>query len=335
MKPLFQKVTTTTYFFLLLFLLLLTIIFSLSLGSVKLPLPDIIAALFGGGNETTKTIIFSLRLPRIVEAGLVGAGLSVVGTFFQGLLRNPLADPYILGVSSGAAFGATLAIVFGLSLWGTGLTAFITALITIYVVYLIAQSGAKVSMSSMLLAGIALSAFLSAIISLLMLLNHEQMTRIIFWTMGSFSLIFWDKVCFSAPFILTGSLILYFFARDLNVLISGEETAEHLGINTEKVKQIILAVGSLITAAAVSTTGIIGFVGLIVPHISRLLVGPDNRILVPFSALTGAVFLICTDTLARTILSPAEIPAGIITATLGGPFFLYLLLKSKKKQEGV
>jgi iron complex transport system permease protein len=190
-------------------------------------------------------------------------------------------------------------------------------------------------MVTILLAGIAISAFLSAVISLLMLLNHNQLTRILFWTMGSFSLITWHEVYFSVPIILIASAIMYVFSRDLNVIMTGDEAAEHLGINTEEVKRIVLALGSLVTAAAVSSTGIIGFVGLIVPHISRLLVGPDNRILVPFSALTGAIFLMCTDTVARTVLAPVEIPAGVITAAVGGPFFIYLLIKNKSKQEGM
>ena len=312
-----------------LLLLLLSSLIAISCGSVKISLNEIIETFLGRGNETTRNILFFLRLPRIIEAGIIGAGLAVVGAFFQGLLRNPMADPYVLGVSSGAAFGATIAIILNLGIFGTGFFAFLAALLTINLVYLIAKSGTRISMSSLLLAGIAVSTFLSAVISLLMLLNHEQITKILFWTMGSFRLVFWDNVYLSAPLILIGSLLLYVFARDLNVMMTGEETAEHLGVNTEKVKRIILLLGSLVTAAAVFTTGIIGFVGLIVPHISRLLVGPDNRVLVPFSALAGAVFLICTDTLARTILAPAEIPTGIITEALGAPFFIYLLIKAK------
>lgn len=321
-------------FLLGLLLLLLSSLIAISSGSVKIPLTEILNTLVGKGEEASRNIIFFLRLPRVAEAALVGAGLAVVGTFFQGLLRNPLSDPYILGVSSGAAFGATIGILLGWGIFGVGFAAFITALLTIHLVYLIAQTGPRLSVTSLLLAGIAISTFLSALIALLMLLNHEQMSQIFFWTMGSFSLVFWNKVFFSAPLILLGGLFIYFLARDLNVFMTGEETAEHLGIDTEKVKRQILLLGSLITAAAVSATGIIGFVGLIVPHMARLLVGPDNRVLVPFSALGGAIFLIWTDLLARTILAPVEIPVGIITAAIGGPFFIYLLIKTRTAKKG-
>lgn len=310
-----------------------SLIFSASVGAAKIPLKEILNIIFGGGNPTDRMIIMQLRLPRIVETAFVGMGLSVTGVFFQGLLRNPMADPYVLGISSGAALGATFAIIVGLGLFGLQFAAFLTALITIYTVYILSKQGNKVSMATMLLAGIAISAFMSSIISLMMLLHHDEMSRIVFWTMGGFSLITWSNVLYTVPIITIGSFILYIFSRDLNVIITGEEIAEHLGIATENVKKIILVVGSLITASSVSAGGIIGFVGLIIPHISRLLIGPDNRILVPFSAITGAAFLVLADTLARILLKPAEIPVGIITAAFGGPFFLYLLIKNKKSSE--
>lgn len=323
------------YFVISILLLVFTMILSISAGAVKIPLQEIINILFGTGDGTYRTIILELRLPRVIEAMLVGMGLSVAGTFFQGLLRNPMADPYVLGISSGAAFGATIAILLGYSAFGLGFFAFITSLITVYFVYMLSKSGVRVSMTIMLLAGIAISAFMSALISLMMLLNHDEFSRIVFWTMGGFSLVNWNSVYFSAPVILVGAIIMYMFSRDLNAILTGEEVAEHLGVNTELVKKIILAVGSLITAAAVSAGGIIGFVGLIIPHISRLIIGPDNRILVPFSAISGAIFLTLADMLARLLLKPAEIPVGIITAAFGGPFFLYLLVMSKRKSEGM
>ncbi len=314
---------------------LITLLFSISYGAVHIPFADVVRVFLGSGNDTDQFIILSLRLPRIVEAAMAGAGLSIVGACLQALLRNPMADPYVLGVSSGAAFGATIAIILGLGLFQMSLSAFFFALVTIYMVYTFAKTGFKVSPTAMLLAGIALSTFLTALISLLMLLNHDELSKIVFWTMGSFSLITWTQVYFSAPVILGGSLILYFFTRDINVIMTGEEAAEHLGVDTEAVKKYVLLLSSLITATIVSISGIIGFVGLIIPNISRLLVGPDNRILVPFSALLGATFMVFTDTLARLILAPAEIPSGIITAALGGPFFLYLLIKSKNKAESM
>ena len=319
------------YFTIAILFFFLTVIISISAGAVKIPLQEIINVFTGNGDETSRTIIFNLRLPRIIGAAVVGMGLSVVGAFFQGLLRNPMADPYVLGISSGAAFGATIAIILGLGLFSLSFLAFISSLAVVIFVYTISKTGSKVSMTTMLLAGIAISAFISAIISLLMLLNHDEFTRIVFWTMGGFSLTNWNSIAFSAPIIIIGSFVMYVFSRDLNAILTGEEVAEHLGVNTEFIKKIILVLGSLVTATAVSVGGIIGFVGLIVPHVSRLIVGPDNRILVPFSALSGAIFLTLADTLARFIFRPTEVPIGIITATFGGPFFLYLLIKNKQK----
>jgi len=316
-------------------LLLLMMALSISAGAVKIPLQEILNVLLGKGDEVNRRIILTLRLPRVIESALVGMGLSVVGAFFQGLLRNPMADPYVLGISSGAAFGATIAIIMGLGIFGLSSMAFITALLTVFFVYTVSRTGSRLSMSTMLLAGIAISAFMSAIISLLMLLNHDQFSRIVFWTMGGFSLVSWQQVIYSSPLILIGSFVMYAFSRDVNAILTGEESAEHLGVNAELVKKIILILGSLVTASCVSVGGIIGFVGLIVPHISRLIVGPDNRVLVPFSALFGASFLTFADLLARVILKPVEMPIGIITATFGGPFFLYLLVRSKQKNEGM
>mgnify|MGYP000849818930 CR=1 FL=1 len=329
------KLRRSMFFTLAILALIFTALISISLGAVKIPLEEIIAVFTGSGGGTNRTIIFNLRLPRVLASALVGLGLSVVGTFFQGLLRNPMADPYVLGISSGAAFGATLAIILGLGLFGLSFAAFVSSLLVVFFVYIISRSGRKISMNTMLLAGIAISAFISALISLLMLLNHEEFNRIIFWTMGGFNITSWNTIAFSAPIILIGSSIMYVFSRDLNVILTGEETAEHLGVNTELVKRIILILGSLVTATCVSIGGIIGFVGLIIPHISRLVVGPDNRILLPFSGLVGATFLIFADTLARFLLRPTEIPIGIITASFGGPFFLYLLIRNKRNKEGM
>ncbi|SHE36169.1 iron complex transport system permease protein [Thermoanaerobacter uzonensis DSM 18761] len=330
-----MKFKRAIYFGTAFLLLIFTMILSISAGAVKIPLQEILNVFLGGGSETSRTIILNLRLPRVVESAVVGMGLSVVGAFFQGLLRNPMADPYVMGISSGAAFGATIAIILGLGIFGLSFMAFITSLMTVFFVYTISKTGTRVSMTTMLLAGIAISAFMSAIISLMMLLKHDEFSRIVFWTMGGFSLINWNGVVFSTPVILIGSFVMYVFSRDVNAILTGEEVAEHLGVNTELVKKVILVTGSLVTATAVSVGGIIGFVGLVVPHISRLIVGPDNRILVPFSAISGAIFLTFADLSARVILKPMEIPIGIITAAFGGPFFLYLLIKSKQKGEGM
>jgi len=308
---------------------------AISKGAVKLSIGEILNVLRNSGNDTNKTIILDLRLPRVIASAIVGMGLSVVGAFFQGLLRNPIADPYVIGISSGAALGATIAIILGFGLFGINLAAFVASLITVFIVYAISKAGTKISMTTMILAGTAVSAFISAIISLIMLLNHEEFNRIIFWTMGGFNLISWKSLAFAIPIIVIGALVMYSFSRDINAILTGEEVAEHLGVNTERVKKIIFIAGSLVTAASVSVGGIIGFVGLIVPHICRIIIGADNRILVPFSAIVGAAFLTFADTIARTILIPTEIPIGIITASFGGPFFIYLLIKDKRKSEGM
>lgn len=312
-------------FTLLLMLLVFLIIVVSGIGTVKIPLKEIVSMLRGYGNPTYGIILLRIRLPRIIQSAVVGIGLSVSGAFFQGLLANPLADPYILGVSSGAALGATLSIMLGLGLVGTEILAFATALATIYLVISLSKIGPRTFAVTMLLAGIAVSTFLSSIISFMMLLSDHKLANIVFWMMGGFNLISWKEVLISTPVIIGGTFFMYLFARDLNAIAMGEETAEHLGVDTEKVRRIILACGSLVTATAVSVSGIVGFVGLMIPHITRLLVGPDNRILIPYSAVIGAIFLVFTDTISRTIIQPTEIPIGIITAAFGGPFFLYIL----------
>ncbi|MCP2239807.1 FecCD family ABC transporter permease [Thermoanaerobacterium thermosaccharolyticum] len=327
-----MKVKKSFYLLISIMVLIASLMFSASVGAVKIPLKSIVDVIFGGGNSTDRMILLKLRLPRIIEAAFTGMGLSVAGTFFQGLLKNPMADPYVLGISSGAAFGASIAIVLGFGLFGLQFFAFAFALVTIYVVYILSKKGPYVKMQTMLLAGIAISAFMSSIISLMMLLNHNEMSQIVFWTMGGFNLITWSQVFYTMPIIIIGCIALYTFSRDLNVIMTGEEIAEHLGVDTERVKKIILIVGSMITASSVSVGGIIGFVGLIVPHISRLIIGSDNRTLVPFSGILGASFLVLADTLARIAMAPVEIPVGIITAAFGGPFFLYLLIKNKNRE---
>lgn len=283
-----------------------------------------------------RTIIWSLRMPRIFLAALVGGALSVVGATLQGFFRNTMADPYIMGVSSGAALGATIAIISGkagfLGMMRIPAFGFAGALLTTWVVYSLARVGKKVVVSTLLLAGIALSSFLAAVMSLLMVFNAEEIDKVYIWLMGSFANKNWEHVQIAAPFIIIGSICLMIFAKEMNALVFGDSTAQHLGVNLPKLQAAILVFTSLTTAGAVAVCGSIGFVGLIIPHVVRLLLGPDHRILLPFSFLLGGTFLVLTDTFARTALAPLEIPVGIITAMFGGPFFIYLL---KRKKESI
>lgn len=283
-----------------------------------------------------KLIVLNIRLPRIMLASLVGMGLSIVGASFQAMFKNPMADPYVLGISSGSALGASIAIILALdnSFSGLGLTtlmAFVGALITTLIVYNIAKTGSKLPVNTLLLAGISVSFLFSSIISLIMVFNRKELEKIIFWMLGSVSAASWKQVTVLIPFIFVGLMIFMSLSRDLNIMLTGDDTAKSLGIEVENMKKIILVVSSLVVAACVSFSGIIGFVGLIIPHIFRLILGPDHRVLIPFSAVGGAIFMILSDTLARTMASPAEIPVGAITSVIGAPYFIYLLIKNKKK----
>ena len=279
-------------------------------------------------------IIWNVRLPRVILGFLTGGALAVCGAAYQGIFKNPMADPFILGVSSGAALGASIGIVMHFSadflgLNGTAVLAFAGAFLAIFLVYNISKVGRKVPVASLLLSGIAVSQSLTAFMSLLMIFNLQSMNQIMFWTMGSLNGKGWDQVITVLPYVVMGCLILFTTVRELDIMLLGEDAATQLGVNTDHLKKKVLVVSSVITAAVVSVTGIIGFVGLVVPHIVRILSGPKHRILLPFSLVFGGTFLIICDTLARTV-SSQEIPVGIITAAFGGPFFIYLLRKSKR-----
>ncbi|MBW9159692.1 FecCD family ABC transporter permease [Clostridium tagluense] len=289
-----------------------------------------------GIKSTSITILLNLRLPRILLACLVGAALSVVGTSFQGIFKNPMADPFVLGVSSGAALGATITMVFlkethflGMSM--VALTAFIGAIITTFLVYNIARVGTKVPVATLLLAGIAINYLLSSIISLMMTFNSDNIEKIVMWTMGSFSTAGWNEVILLSIIVVPSILFISTFSRDLNIMLLGEDSARSLGIDVNGFKKYIFVISTLMVAAVVSVSGIIGFVGLIVPHAIRMIFGSDNRVVIPFSALGGAIFLVICDTLARVVVPPSEIPVGIITSIFGVPFFIYLLYRTKKK----
>ncbi|HEC68966.1 MAG TPA: iron ABC transporter permease [Candidatus Omnitrophica bacterium] len=319
----------------------LTILFALGIGATQINyflitkiLISKIIPIHNDRPDYFEAIIIGVRLPRILLASLVGAGLAIAGGSMQGLFRNPLASPYVTGIASGASFGASLAIILSLGTGGIAPLAFLFSVTTSFLVYFIAKTKGRISISSLLLAGIAISLFFSALVSFMQYIAGErQLRQIVFWLMGGLWASNWEKVIMSLPLILSGSLGILFFSRDLNILLSGEESALNLGVDVENVRKMVLVLASLVTATCVSFCGVIGFVGLVVPHIMRLIVGPDHRILLPSSFLAGAIFLIWTDTLAREIIAPTELPVGIITAILGVPFFLFLL-RSRKKQMG-
>ncbi|NMM65154.1 iron chelate uptake ABC transporter family permease subunit [Clostridium sp. P21] len=281
-------------------------------------------------------IISKIRLPRIFLSALIGMGLSIVGASFQAIFKNPMADPYILGISSGAALGAALGFVFKLenSTLGSAsitITAFIGSILTTILVYSIARVKNKIPTNTLLLAGISVSFLLSSLISVTMVFNRNEVEKIVFWTMGSVSSATYGEIILLLPFLCISILIIISLSKDLNIILTGDDTAKSLGIEVDKVKKIVLIVSSMIVAACVSVSGIIGFVGLIIPHIVRILLGPDNKILLPFSLVFGGAFMVISDTIARTIASPAEIPVGAITALFGAPYFIFLLIRSKKK----
>jgi iron complex transport system permease protein len=276
------------------------------------------------------TIVWDIRLPRVLLAILVGAALAISGAAMQGFFRNPMADPYIIGVSSGAALGATIALSFGLEFWlwrfnALSLFAFGGALAVTFTVYLIASRNGKMAPTVVLLTGVGLGALAAALTSYLMLYSESDLHRILYWLMGGLANRRWEHVQMIWPYVLIGCTVLFFFSRELNLLLQGEEQARYLGVEVERVKRQLLVISALLTAAAVAVSGIIGFVGLVVPHVMRLLVGPDHRALFPASLLGGAILLVGADTAARVLIAPAELPIGVLTALLGGPFFLYLL----------
>ena len=310
-------------FLLLLFLLLAAMLGCSMLGVVH----------FGWADMWQSPIFWNLRMPRIVLSVLVGAALSVCGAAYQSVFRNPLTDPYVLGISSGASLGAAIAILLGLEayLLGVGACALVSGLLTILVIYRIASIGNRMHTTTLLLTGVCITFLMSALISFLMVLRQDKMDSIIFWTMGSFASASWTEVAIVAPVVAVGIGIVLYYARDLNLLLAGSETARSLGVEVERVKRVLLLSTTLMVAFCVATCGVIGFVGLVVPHCLRLVLGPDNRRIVPCAIFAGGLFMLLCDTLARTLLMPAELPVGSLTALAGAPLFIYLLYKNKKR----
>ncbi len=321
------------------------LVVAVAIGPVTVPLRDTLVILLEQlglveSSEAVATharIVGDLRLPRAIAAALVGMALAVSGGVMQGIFRNPLASPYLLGVAGGASAGAALVIVLGLygELGGAALPvgSFAGGALAVVAVYqLAARRGA--STMTLILAGVALSALFSAFTSFMVVLSGRQMSEIVFWIMGGLGRARWEHLVWLGPVVLLGSAAVWAFARDLNVLSLGDEGARHLGISPERLKRGLLIAITILTGAAVASAGTIGFVGLITPHALRLMVGPDHRILLPASALGGAIFLMVADTAARTVMAPMELPVGILTAGVGAPFFLYLLLSRRGGEMG-
>ena len=311
----------------------LVFLLSIRLGSVDLSTGEVLAALRGEGDLNVRRIVVHLRAPRAVMAILVGGGLSLSGAVFQALLRNPLAEPYILGISGGAATGAVLALAMGLAAslsWALPAAAFAGALLAIVLVLRVAATADhRVDVRVLLLAGVVVGAFFTACMSFVLSISDARTVRsAVLWMMGSLAGSDWRTVWMVTLYTAPAAIALVSLARPLNLFLIGEETAGYLGTNVERVKRIAYGLASLLTAAGVAATGVIGFVGLIVPHSVRLLVGADYRVLLPLAFLAGAVFLTLADVVARTIMSPAEVPIGVITAFVGVPLFLLLLRRS-------
>ena len=316
-------------------LLIVSIWLGVSIGTVKIPLEVIWNR---AADETAANILWKIRMPRVVLAGLVGASLAIAGAAFQGLLKNPLADPYTLGVSSGASVGAVMTLFFGLSIPVVGIYtlpifSMIGAVTTMVAVMSFARLvDRSLKMETLILTGVIFSSFLGSLVSLMVALTGEELRQIIGWLLGSVSMRGWPYVQMIAPFVVIGSVMLWTQRRELNALLYGEERAKHLGVNVKRSKYLILAGGSMLTGAAVAVSGTIGFVGLVVPHMTRMIWGSDHRHLLPLSFINGATLLIICDLVARTIIMPRELPIGVITAFIGAPVFSYIFYKQRRSK---
>jgi iron complex transport system permease protein len=331
------------YLYTLLFLLL-AVGFSIAIGAVFIPPADLARILLGWMNKVTFSeplrtfafILTDIRLPRTALVLLTGAALGGSGAAYQGLFRNPLADPYLIGVASGAGLGAVLAmsINWPYSFWGLmaiPVAAFISALLTVFLVYALARVGKTLPTTNLILAGVAFSSFATALTAFLMLRSTGELRRALSWLLGGSSQAGWGPVLTILPYLVIGLGILLLCGHALNLLQFGDEQAQQMGLPVTRVRTLILVAASLATAAAVSFSGIIGFIGLIVPHVMRLWFGADHRRLLRLSILGGAGALVMADTIARVLMAPQELPVGIVTALMGAPFFLWVLRKSKNQ----
>ena len=330
----FKGLTRRKVFFLVFLVVVLFCVtfIALTCGSASMGFKGSLEALFRGSG-TTHAIIWKLRLPRIVMAILAGAGLALAGTVFQAILRNPLASPYTLGIASSAGFGAVTAIVFGAGFCSEvhiAGSAFIFALISSFFILGIAKLKGSTP-ETMILAGIAMMFFFSSLSSLFQYMGTmEQVQEIVFWFFGSLSKVGWKEISMAGVMILLPAPILLKWSWDFNLLAGGDDSAKALGVNVEKIRRYGIILASLVTAGAICFTGVIGFVGLVSPHITRMVIGSDHRFLLPTSMLVGALLVLCADTVGRTLWSPMVIPIGIVTSFIGVPFFLYVLIKRQR-----
>lgn len=318
--------------------LVAAIFLAITVGSVQLTPGQVVQGVWNGLRGdlagTSDVIIWQIRLPRVLLAALVGGSLALAGVAYQGIFRNPLADPYLLGVASGASLGAAVAIVLGASLawagrFGVPGLSFTFALLAVLIVLVMARRGNRIPVLSLILAGVVVGSTFTAATSFLMLLSPERTAGVLSWLLGSFSMAGWDGIVTVVPVLMLAAACILLAGRTLNVLQLGDEQAAQLGVPVELVKLLLIAVATLATAAAVSVSGIIGFVGLLAPHAVRLGIGPDHRTLTPLAMVLGAIVTVLADLLARTVIAPAEIPIGVVTALVGGPFFLWLLRRQR------
>ncbi|WP_063793496.1 FecCD family ABC transporter permease [Streptomyces hirsutus] len=314
-------------------------------GAYHVPVGDVLASIqhrigFGGSpsDRVAESVLWNVRFPRIVLALLVGASLGCAGALMQGVFGNPLAEPGVIGVSSGAAVGAVGAIALGLNFagnWTVSILAFAAGLVTVLLVYVMSRSGGRTEVVTLILTGIAVNAFAGALIGLfLFFADTAAVNQITFWQLGSLSQATWPKVLAVLPCAVLGLAVAPLYARRLDLLALGERPARHLGVDVERLRIVLVLVIALLTAAAVSVSGVVGFVGLVVPHLLRMAAGPGHRFLLPGSALLGALVLLAADLTARTIAEPAELPLGVLTALIGSPFFFWLLRRTRRKQGG-
>lgn len=325
--------------------LVVTALLSAGIGAYHVSLPDILASLWnrlsGSGpalDRVGESVLWDIRFPRVVLAIAIGASLGCAGVLMQGIFGNPLAEPGVIGISSGAAVGAVVCITLGLTVfgnWTVTVLGFGSGLATVLLVYTMSRSGGRTEVVTLILTGIAVNAFAGALIGLsIFAADNAALTEITFWQLGSLAQATWWKVLAVAPFAALGLAVAPAYARKLDLLSLGEGPARHLGVDVERMRIVLIVVVALLTAAAVAVSGIIGFIGLVVPHLLRLAAGPGHRFLIGGSALGGALILVSADLVARTVAAPAELPLGVLTALIGSPFFFWLLRRTRRRQGG-